>query len=405
MARLVDLTTGKELRKLAGLNMFSFITQYAFTPDSKVLAGWCSDQTILSGMWPPARSCESSANRPGPSSWARRSWAARRRAIWNSRRTASTWSWAPAVVPFTAGKWKPARKFLAGRPPRALLTLAISPDGKTVISRGADRVAYVWDAATAKEIAAWPCRDVTQAVFSPDGKILALGSGDGTLRIWDVKSAKEVRKWQAAQAGFNTIAYSADGKTLASRGNDLVIRLWDPATGKEQRQIGEKPNGDGGRGNDFLRNFLSSDVPAMRFSADGGTLATMPPVEDPRLINFGIGMGGNKSASLHLWDVGTGRLIRKFADHPGGFTAFAYAPDGRTLATAGSDGSIVLWEAITGKVRVQLQTAGLAPLIQGLVNRYADRALQRKRYDFPASLPPWPSPPMVASWRSLARIG
>ena len=46
VARLVDLTTGKELRKLAGLNMFSFITQYAFSPDSKVLAGWCADQTI-----------------------------------------------------------------------------------------------------------------------------------------------------------------------------------------------------------------------------------------------------------------------------------------------------------------------------------------------------------------------
>ena len=247
-------------------------------------------------------------------------------------------------------------------------------------------MALVWDTATAKERSRFALPgEVTQAAFSPDGKILALGSADGTLRTWDVKSGKEVRKWQAGQAGFNVLAYSPDGKILASRTDDLVVRLWDSDTGKEQRQFGEKPDGNGqNRGNDFLRDFFSRNEPGVCFSADGTTLATMPPVNDRRLANFGIGMMANsKSAALNLWDAGTGRLIRKFAQQPGGFTTMAYAPDGRTLATAGSDGSVVLWEAVTGKVRIQLQTAGFTSLILGLVDRYGSQALQGQAAGLP----------------------
>ncbi|MBA4067568.1 MAG: hypothetical protein C0501_28445 [Isosphaera sp.] len=66
------------------------------------------------------------------------------------------------------------------------------PDGKTLVTAGADKVVRVWDAATGKEVAALPFGDeaVEVVAFSPDGKALAAGGKAGAVRVWAVPPAK-----------------------------------------------------------------------------------------------------------------------------------------------------------------------------------------------------------------------
>lgn len=377
IARLVDTATGKELRKLPGLNMFSFLTQYAFSPDGKIVAGWLGDQTIH--LWEVATGKELRiiGEPTGPKFMG---------AVFFGGQTASNIQFSPDgkhLVLGTSGntvrRWEvETGKEVLSLPGHqaSILRMVLSPDSKTVVSFGADHKVFIWDMATGKEIRRFALPgDATQAAFAPDGQTLATGGNDGTLQTWDIQTGKELRKWQAGQAGFDALAYSADGKTLASRSTDHVIRIWDLATGKEMRQMSEKPEGQRVQGNDFLRSLYSGKVPGACFSQDGTTLATVPPVTDRRLAAFGLDGGQYPSVAIRLWDIGTGRLIRKFQDHNKGFTAFAYAPDGRTLVTADTDGAVILWETITGKVRLRLQTAGLGTLLLPLVGQY-DPALQ-----------------------------
>ena len=70
-----------------------------------------------------------------------------------------------------------------------VISLAFSPDGKTLASGGADNFIKSWDVADAKYTAT--LQDAGSHMwcalaFSPDGKLLAWGDKDATLKLWDL---------------------------------------------------------------------------------------------------------------------------------------------------------------------------------------------------------------------------
>ena len=84
---------------------------------------------------------------------------------------------------------------LLGGHRQAPAAIALSGDGQTVVSWGADRVVRRWEASTGKslgEFAAPP--GTTQAAFSADGRIVALANADNTIRLHDVASGKQLKQ-------------------------------------------------------------------------------------------------------------------------------------------------------------------------------------------------------------------
>jgi hypothetical protein len=74
------------------------------------------------------------------------------------------------------------------------------------------------------------------------------------------------------------------------------------------------------------------EVISLAFAPDGKSLAT----------------AGN-DGTVRLWDLATGRQVRQLGTHTRGFSSVALSPDGKTVASADYGGTIHLVETSTGK--------------------------------------------------------
>ncbi len=238
---LCEVNTGKELRQIKTPGR---ITTLAFAPDGKTLAIRNGNQRI--GLWETQTGKElhqlSDARavlRGGGLAFIVGGFSApETRALAISADGKQVASAAGSTVRLwetATGKEVP----LSDGHREAPSTIALSKDGKTLVSWGGDRVVRRWESATGKLLGAFPApTGTTLAALSADGRTVALANVDNTIRLHDAATGEELHQIKAHANGTAALAFSRDGKVLASRGRaDNSILLFDVVGGRELRRI------------------------------------------------------------------------------------------------------------------------------------------------------------------------
>ena len=74
---------------------------------------------------------------------------------------------------------------------------------------------------------------VLGVAITPDGRRVVSASGDSTLRVWDLESGQSLRTIQDHSDGVNGVAITPDGRRTVSASDDNTLRVWDLESGRE----------------------------------------------------------------------------------------------------------------------------------------------------------------------------
>jgi WD40 repeat protein/DNA-binding SARP family transcriptional activator len=211
--------------------------------------------------------------------------------------------------------------------------------------------------------------------WSPDGTVFVTEGpqGSGVVDIRDARTGESVRSFPGHDGDITDVAFNHDGTLLATTGTDTAARIWDPTTGDELHTI-EVPATDtgwaasgpsfSGDGSLFAAAWPGHGVVKVVDLASGRIVQEIDSVAFPKDTSFDptgtrLAITSWASPTATIVDVGSGDEVFTLEGHLlYTIMDIAWSPDGKSIATAGFDGSIWVFDAGTGRQRFSILGTG-----------------------------------------------
>ncbi len=241
--------------------------------------------------------------------------------------------------------------------------LAISSDGKVLVSGSDDKTLKTWSFPDGKLLKTLKghTHEVASLAISPDSKNLASGSYDKSIKIWSLPKGKLLRTLKGHSGHVDVLAISNDGKLLVSGGDDKTIKFWSLPEGKLLNTITDNPG----------------PLTCLAISPDGKLLASVSNNNVIRLLSFPDGKldmsleghtgivqcvtfssdgnilaSGSDDKTIKLWNIPERKNLTTLKGSSRTIYSMVFGADGKTLVAGSSDNSISVWSVGEGRLTV-----------------------------------------------------
>eukprot|EP00903_Cladosiphon_okamuranus_P018037 g16599.t1 len=246
-------------------------------------------------------------------------------------------------------------------------TVGFSADGSLAATGCYGGLLKVWEAATGtmKRVLEGP-EDIECLAWHTLGNVLLTGSQDGTVWMWEASNGTCMQVFAGHESKVSCVMFTTSGKAVISGSDDATVRVWAPRTGECRHTFS---------GHGFhvgavtcLASHPDPSQTAMIMSGGEDGSARMMHVQNKRvvgtLVHCDAGAGsveavgfcathqswvatGGTDGSLKVWDAVSG-TCRHTCAHPAAVTRLEWHPSAPLVFTACADGNIRAWDARTG---------------------------------------------------------
>lgn len=249
-----------------------------------------------------------------------------------------------------------------------VIRIAVSPDGKRVLSYGA-RVVADCSVATGEPRIKWERHSgpVQAVAFLPNGQHVVSASTDTTLRLWNITTGSTVRVIQDARLGAYAVAVSPDGERVAAGCKDGVLREFRLGDGRLLRELhghrgyvrsvaythdGKRLLSSAGDGSICVWHNDAGE-PAMRLKGHQGGVLSVAISRDDKLL-----VTGGRDGTVRGWNLAQGQPLVVCEGHRGWVEAVTFVGDGNEALSTGHDGRVLRWDLNSGKLVDEMQGSG-----------------------------------------------
>jgi WD40 repeat protein len=241
--------------------------------------------------------------------------------------------------------------------------VAIIPDGRRAVSGSDDGTARVWDLDSGEilHVLRGHSRSITAVTITPDGR-RAVTASDDTLQVWDLEHG--VVLWTlAGHAGSVTAtALTPDGRRLVSASEDATLVVWDLERGVAHQTLGAPPwslgrkmtTPDGRRalqmdddGAGGARVVVDADTyqDLYRLPGHTGVVWEVAVTADGQRA-----LSASRDKTLRVWDLASGAELHVLRGHTDQVTTVAVTPDGSSAVSGSHDRTVRSWDLATGQL-------------------------------------------------------
>ena len=196
--------------------------------------------------------------------------------------------------------------------------------------------------------------------YAHDAQLLAFGDSKNNLFLWDFEQQEIIHTFSDDETNAAFMEFSPNGDYLACEPECGSYRLWEINTSKQKEEfhslnvehVAFSPCG----------NFIAGEVEEefIIWDLNGDKIKhTIPkPVEYQYWWQGGIAFSPNshylatgiyirnemECLPIIVWDIETCENITTFTGHTTNIISLVFSPDGSTLASSSSDGTMALWD-------------------------------------------------------------
>ncbi len=236
-----------------------------------------------------------------------------------------------------------------------ILSQAVTPDNKTLVTGDIDGILTVWDVTTMDEPRArlvYHKAAITGITFNRTSTLMFVSSADNEITVWDLKKETKIKTITGHTKPVSSLSLNKSETRLASSSYDGTVKIWD----LENYSLNQNINMKGGK------------VRSVAYSNDEKYIAVALSNKTIRILNTNtfssayLLMGhkdvvyqvqfthddhylisGSQDNTVKIWDLSNGQTVKDF-NQLANFVNFSFLPDAQSLLIADMTPAIKNWD-------------------------------------------------------------